>query len=186
MSFPIGARQPLHSELPLRSKTDILETLTVLDLPPDEYFLVGGANLVLRGIKQATRDIDALCSGELFGELSARLDVQIKDPPRSALAQGATNKTIWLERTDLAIPFTATTKMGDGYFPQSFEEYKDQVELIEEFPCVSLDVVRASKAALRRPYPASDLSDLCLIDISLGLETDPLPAPSVGAPYLRS
>lgn len=187
MSLPIGVKDRLHSELPLRYRADILGTLTVLDLPPDEYFLVGGANLVLRGIKRATRDIDSLCSDGLFEALSSHPDVKLKNPPKDAIAQGATNQTVWLERSDLAIPFTATTQMGDGYFPQSFEEYRNQVEIVEGFPCVSLEIVRASKRALQRPYPSSDLFDLDAIAFHLGETTEePLPMPTIIAPHLFS
>jgi hypothetical protein len=187
MSLPVGNVNKLHSELPLRDKGVIAETLEILDLPSDQYFIVGGANLVLRGIKRTTRDIDALCSNELFEELAANPDVKLKYPPKSAIAQGATNKTIWLEREGLDIPFTATTSMGDGYFPQSFEEYRDQVEIVEGFPCVNLEIVRASKRALQRPYPSSDLFDLDAISFHLGESIEePLPMPTIIAPHIFS
>ncbi len=179
MSLPIGSAEKLHSQLPLRSKQDVLDTLYALDLPADEYFLVGGANMVLRGVKKHTRDIDSLVSARLFDQLVEMEGVRLKDPPKMARDHGASNQTVWLERTDLPIPFTATTSMGDGYFPQSFDMYRDRVEIVEGFPCVELDVVRASKLAIQRPAPASDMLDIRAIQKFLGEPEGPLPSRAV-------
>lgn len=181
MSSPIGVKEKLHSELPLRNRFDILSTLGELALPKNQYFVIGGANLVLRGIKSVTPDIDALVSDELFEELAAEPSTIIKQPPASALAAGATNTTVWIEKEGLAIPFTATTAMGDGFYPQSFQSHAGDTEQVEGIPCVSLEAVRASKLALQR---AVDKADLRAIALHLG-ETLPefLPEPTVREAY---
>ncbi len=184
MSAPIGTIESFHSELPLREKADILFTLGELALPRADYFLVGGANLVLRGVKRATRDIDALVSDELFDELQQAPGVKLKSPPLSARMRGATNATVWIERNDLAIPFTATTSMNDGYYPQSFESHHNRTELIDEVPCALLDDVWASKVALQRPYPASDMPDIEAISAyDERFDLNSIPAPTVRPVY---
>lgn len=157
MSNPLGIREPLHSELPQKNILDITSTLQVMDLNPEHYFIIGGANLVLRGVKPTTPDIDALVSEELFHTLESDHRTRIKQPPAMARYGGANNTTVWIESDDLAIPFSATTRLGDGYYPMSFESHKQQTEMVQGFPCSLLKCVYEAKKALRRPNDALDI-----------------------------
>lgn len=169
MSNPLGTREPLHSELPQKDIHDILSTLQVMDLNPEHYFVIGGANLVLRGIKPTTPDIDALVSGELFRELASDQRTRMKQPPAMARYAGANNATVWIESSELAVPFSATTRLGDGYYPMSFEDHKSRTELVQGVPCSLLRCVYEAKKALQRP---SDILDIPRIELHLRFDID--------------
>lgn len=161
--------------LPPQEEEAILRTLGHLALSKDDYFVIGGSNLVLREIKEATPDLDMLVSDDAFMRLKRRRGAEIKEPPLRARAQGADNKTIWVHNTRTPIPVSATTALGDGYYPMSFESHKDMTELVKGVPCLTLEGVRQSKEALQRP---KDIEDLQAIAHYLG-EKLVLPIPTV-------
>ena len=127
MSSPIGTIE-ITPTIPVCGEVDILATLHLLEMPRDEYFVIGGANMVLRGIKEVTSDLDVLVSDALFDELSLRPDTRIKEPPAPAIARGAKNKTAWVESNQLCVPLSATTSLGDGYYPMCFTSHYNHVD----------------------------------------------------------
>ena len=154
--------------LPLRDRYDIHEALGVLAMPKEQYFVLGGANMVLRGIKPFTVDIDVLVGGSLFDRLRYRMGAELKQPPLSALRRGATNLTAW-KQEGLPIPLSATTSLGDGCYPMSFDSHVVRTELVHGIPCSILEDVIAAKAALQRP---KDLVDLDYISAFTGETID--------------
>ncbi len=166
-------------DLPKRGYDAIVATLGYLALPSDEYFVLGGANLVLRGIKELTGDVDMLVTESVFANLRRRRGAEIHQPPRSAVILGADNTTVWVKHTRTPVPVSATTRLGDNYYPMSFESHKDKTELVDGFPCLLLEEVRKSKGALQRDR---DLEDLQLIADYLGEELV-LPVQTVPNPH---
>ena len=54
-------------------KQEIIKRLRDLNLPKDEYYVLSGASLVLRGIREKCSDIDLCISEELFADIKDRL-----------------------------------------------------------------------------------------------------------------
>ena len=123
------------------TKADILETLRALNWPADEYWLVAGGAMVLHGLRPETHDIDLGCT-------TARAD---------ALAAAG-------------VPFRPMEDGSGRWFKVSedievFENWlMDRVELVDGVPVISLQGLRAMKAALGRE---KDLRDIALIDAFL-------------------
>jgi hypothetical protein len=170
------------NNLPLKGKEAIIETLGKLAMPKEEYFVLGGANMVLRGIKPSTVDIDVLVSRSLFDRLHYRMGAAMKQPPASAIRRGARNLTAWLQNDNLPLPLSATTSLGDGCYPMSFESHVGRTELVDDIPCSILDDVIAAKASLQR---TKDLSDLRYISNFTG-EPIELTQPPIAGPLLFS
>jgi hypothetical protein len=168
--------------LPRLGKEAIVKTMGYLALPREEYFVIGGANLVLRDIRDTTIDIDMLVSDGVFGWLAKRKGAEMHEPPKLAIARGADNQTVWVKNNRTPIPVSATTALGDGYYPMSFESHREHTETIEGVTCLTLEHVRASKEALQR---TKDVEDLASIAHFLGEPLD-LPEPTVKNPWLFS
>src|SRR3989344_3067987 len=156
--FGLYVQTPI--ELPLRGKSDIIETLYEVGLPADSCLVLGGANMVLRGIKRFTTDLDLMVSAESFRQLTDRPDAEIKQPPIPAQFRGAINESVWVSGPSTPIPISATESLGDGMYPMSFEEYRGRAELVDFVPCLPLGNVIASKAAIQRPKDISDLDEI--------------------------
>ncbi len=173
--------------LPLRGAEEIIDTLDQLNVRlgefSEEFVVIGGANLVLRGLRNRTTDIDILTSVSAFEKMHELDGALVKLPPKRAIAQGATNTSVWINSSWTKVPLSAATDMGDGYYPMSYQQY-DSVELerIEGHPIVPLDHVWNSKVALQRP---KDLSDLQIIAEATGRDSV-LPAPTYKGPFLDS
>lgn len=54
-------------------KQEIIKRLRDLNLPKDEYYVLSGASLVLREIREKCSDIDLCISEELFADVKDRL-----------------------------------------------------------------------------------------------------------------
>ena len=147
-------------QLPLLGEKEILTTINYLGMPVDEYFVIGGANLVLRGIKNLTPDLDVLVSSDLFESLQQIDGSQIKQLPLRAINRGAVNTTVWVKNESTPIPLSATTLLGDGYYPMSFESHKGKVETVKDVPCIALSEVIAAKSALQRTKDFIDLHNI--------------------------
>lgn len=169
--------------LPQVGPEAIHETLNYLELPHDHFLIIGGAALVLRGIKPTTEDLDMLVSDDAFSSLSLRPGAEIKQPPTRARLQGADNTTVWVRNSSTAIPISATTALGDGYYPLSFNMHKHREEIVQGLPCLSLVEISASKTALQRP---KDIDDLHAIASHLGEIVTTLPKPTIATPWLNS
>ena len=149
----------------------------------EEFVVIGGANLVLRRLRSETTDIDILASDEAFTAMQELEGAVIKQPPKRALARGATNTSVWLNTTWTKVPVSASTGMGDGYYPISYSQYEDvELEIIWGHAVAPLDHVWESKVALQRP---KDIPDLSIIARATG-RSFILPAPIYQGPYLDS
>ena len=187
-SLPLFTSYTTTAEvLPDRGAQEIVETLDELNIRlrerSEEFVIIGGANLVLRGIRRATVDIDMLVSEGAFNAMAELDGAKIKLPPKRALANGATNTSVWLNVDWTKVPVSGATEMGDGYYPISYSAYADQdLELFGGHACAPLDDVWGSKVALQRP---KDIPDLQLIAMTTGRSTQ-LPAPIYRGPFLDS
>jgi hypothetical protein len=163
-------------------KEEILKTMDYLSLDGESYFVIGGATLVLRGIKRLTPDIDMLVSKDAFDQLANIDGAELHEPPLMAIARGADNKTVWIKNDSTPLPISATTTLGDGYYPMSFDSHQSETEIIDGINCVTLVRVIESKKAMQRP---KDLEDLRAIARFLGEIID-LPRPIILPPYSES
>lgn len=55
------------------NRQEIIRRLRDLELPKNEYYVLSGASLVLRGIREICSDIDLCISEELFSDVKDRL-----------------------------------------------------------------------------------------------------------------
>lgn len=123
------------------NKADIMERLHALNWPPEDYWVVAGAAMVLHGLRAETRDLDLGCT-------TARAD---------ALAAAG-------------VPFRQMDDGSGRWFTldgdvEVFENWLcDRAELVEGVPVVSLQGLRQMKAALGRE---KDRRDIALIDAYL-------------------
>src|SRR4030088_16889 len=62
-----------------RTRQDILFTILAMELPLSDYIVVGGANLVTRGMQDTTPDVDLLVSGSAFEALSRHPHAQSEE-----------------------------------------------------------------------------------------------------------
>ncbi len=177
MQVRIESYKDTPEHLPLLGEDEILVTIDYLNMPTSDYFVIGGANLVLRGIKYSTPDLDVLVSDSLFESLQSVDSSQIKQPPKPAIMRGASNTTVWVKNDRTPIPLSATTSLGDGYYPMSFESHRDRVETVQGVPCVSLEEVIAAKSALQREKDLLDLDDISRF---IGQAISLCPRPAVG------
>lgn len=164
-----------HELLRPAGKDAIVKTLGYLGLHFSDYFVIGGANLVLRDIKEETTDIDILAKETVINALSKKRGAEIHDPPIRAQEKGADNTTIWLKNSRTKLPVSVTTSLGDGFYPMSFESHQRRTEIVEGVPCLLLDDVVAAKEAIQRP---KDLFDLQAIAHFLEEPLD-LPRPTI-------
>lgn len=156
------------------NSSDILSTFDKLKLKTDEYVVLGGANLVLRGLREATADIDMLVGFSTLDRLAGSEGAVTKRPPYDAELRGAANMTVHIERQGW-VPVSATTSLlGRGYYPQTFEDAISKSEIVSGINCAALHEVLASKNALRRP---KDVKDMMIIARHLGDTTMNIPEP---------
>lgn len=56
-------------------KNELLNLLEELNFPKDEYYVLSGASLVLRGIKEEANDLDLCISEELFEQIKEKYNL---------------------------------------------------------------------------------------------------------------
>lgn len=56
-------------------KEDILNMLKELNFPKDEFYIVGGSSLVMRGIREVAGDLDLCISTELFNNIKEKYNL---------------------------------------------------------------------------------------------------------------
>ena len=123
------------------NKADIMERLHALNWPPEDYWVVAGAAMVLHGLRAETRDLDLGCTTARADALSAA-----------------------------GVPFRHMDDGSGRWFTldrdvEVFENWLlDRVELVEGVPVISLQGLRQMKAALDRE---KDRKDIALIDALL-------------------
>lgn len=154
-------------EVPPREydSNEILNAIGNVSIRDEDYLLIGGANLVLRGILRTTPDVDMLVSDKGFGVLAQELGAVLQDPPIRAQLEGARNRSVHLTAGFSGVPFTAAASMGNGYYPISFNSQKPLEELVKGVPSMHIEEVIASKAALSRE---KDIRHLAKIGHFLG------------------
>ncbi len=57
------------------NKNDILKLLEKLNFPKDEFYVLSGASLVLRGIRENCSDLDLCVSKELFDKIKGKYEL---------------------------------------------------------------------------------------------------------------
>lgn len=119
-------------------REDILRIMRELDFLGDGCWLTSGAALVLYGVKEATRDIDLICTTELADSLEQRGFPFRRD--------GLDNTRIF--------------QIGDRV--EVLEDWQtDEVVELEGLKTASLPSIRKQKEALGRE---KDIADIQLID----------------------
>ena len=63
----------------IMNKEELLKLVESLNLPKDEYYILGGGSLVMFGIKNTTADLDLCVSEELFAKLKEEYNLDEKD-----------------------------------------------------------------------------------------------------------
>lgn len=125
----------------LLHREDILRLLKELDFLGDGCWLTSGAALVLYGVKEATRDIDLICTAELADQLEQRGFPVRKD----------------------GLDGTRIFQINDKV--EVLENWQtDEVIELEGLKIASLLSIRKQKEALGRE---KDLADIRLIDCFL-------------------
>lgn len=56
-------------------KIELLNLLKELNFPKDEYYVLSGASLVLRGIRKEANDLDLCISKELFNQIKNKFNL---------------------------------------------------------------------------------------------------------------
>ena len=56
-------------------KVELLNLLEKLNFPKDEYYVLSGASLVLRGIREEASDLDLCISEELFNQIKDKYEL---------------------------------------------------------------------------------------------------------------
>ena len=56
-------------------KVELLNLLEKLNFPKDEYYVLSGASLVLRGIREEASDLDLCISEELFNQIADKYEL---------------------------------------------------------------------------------------------------------------
>lgn len=118
------------------NKTQLLQKLTLMDLPPTEYWLVAGGAMVLYGLRETTADIDLGCTSDLADELERR------GCPTVRMEDG-------------------TRKISLGAGCELFENWLyDRIETVGEVPVISLQGLLAMKRALGREKDLADIEKI--------------------------
>lgn len=61
------------------NKEELLKLVESLNMPKDEYYILGGGSLVMFGIKETTSDLDLCVSDELFAKLKEEYNLDEND-----------------------------------------------------------------------------------------------------------
>ena len=57
------------------NKSELLKLLKKLNFPKDEYYVLSGASLVIRGIREEAGDLDLCISEELFEDIKEKYEL---------------------------------------------------------------------------------------------------------------
>ena len=118
------------------NKAQMLQKLTLMNLPSAEYWLIAGSAMVLYGLRETTADIDLGCTTRLADELERRgcPTIRTKDGTRK-------------------ISLDAECEVFEGWL-------YDRVEMIEEIPVISLQGLLTMKKALGREKDLADIEKI--------------------------
>jgi len=117
-----------------------------LELPGGDYAIFGSGPLIVRGVVEATNDLDIICRGEAWG--------RVREVGEITTFPGDENECVNLfgER----ITFGITWKYGTF----DLDELIDTAEIIDGLPFVRLEHVIAYKEAADRPKDREHLRSL--------------------------
>ena len=116
------------------NKTEIIRKLNELEFDKEDYWLITGGAMVIRGIREETHDIDLGCTGKLADALEA------KGYPVQHTADG---KKKFVISPDVEI----------------FEEWLyDRIETVEEIPVISIRGLMEMKESLGREKDKKDIA----------------------------
>lgn len=118
------------------NKTELLQKLAGLKLPPAEYWLTAGGAMVLYDLRETTADIDLGCTSKLADELERRgcPTVKLEDGTRRISLSGEC---------------------------ELFEDWLyDRIEQIEGVPVISLQGLLTMKKLLGREKDLADIEKI--------------------------
>jgi len=123
---------------------ELFEVVRGLGLPGGDYAIFGSGPLIVRGIVEATNDLDIICRGEAW-EL-------VREIGELSTFEGDGNECVNLygER----ITFGITWKYGTF----DLDELIDTAEIVDNLPFVRLEHVVAYKEAANRPKDREHLN----------------------------
>ncbi len=126
----------------------LLSDVRTLKLPPGSYALFGSAPILVRGLREASNDLDLIIRPETWGELAVRPELTRKthESGREYLEWEGHNIELY--------PFWQPGEWG-------IAKLIDDAELIDGLPYVRLETVLAWKQRLARP---KDVRDIALIE----------------------
>ncbi len=146
------------------AKTSLLEALGSFRddyrLEPNEFIIIGGANLVIREIIERTPDIDLLVPESVWGhiyEFGKAKGRQLTLPSDKSILRGADSVGVAFPETAYGVPISANCELGDGAYPLDYEtiinERSPEGTMIlddEGITLLSMEHVIGSKKALGR------------------------------------
>ncbi|NNJ47204.1 MAG: hypothetical protein HKP18_05170 [Acidimicrobiia bacterium] len=116
-----------------------------LDLPAGDYAVFGSGPLIVRGIVEATNDLDIICRSEAWERVREVGEISSFDDGNECV-----------NLLDGRITFGVTWKYGAF----DLDELIDTAEIIEGLPFVQLEHVVAYKEAADRPKDRKHLEQL--------------------------
>jgi len=116
---------------------DILERLSRLDLPPEDYVVHSSASLVLRGVLEEAGDIDIVARGAAWRAAEAMV--------KSGAAE------LDAGTHDQRVSLGDDVEIFDGWLGEPAESVASRAELVNGVPCAPVADVVAFKEKLGRP-----------------------------------
>ena len=115
---------------------ELLDMVRSLELPVGDYAIFGSGPLIVRGIIEATNDLDIIARGETWDRVRRVGEISTFDDDNECVSL-----------FDGQITFGVTWKYGSF----DLDELIDTAELIDELPFVRMEHVIAYKEAADRP-----------------------------------
>ncbi|MBT8246726.1 MAG: hypothetical protein KJN73_02860 [Acidimicrobiia bacterium] len=124
---------------------ELFDHVRSLDLPAGDYAVFGSGPLIVRGIVEATNDLDIICRSEAWERVREVGEISSFDDGNECV-----------NLLDGRITFGVTWKYGAF----DLDELIDTAEIIEGLPFVQLEHVVAYKEAADRPKDRKHLEQL--------------------------
>ncbi|MBT8479217.1 MAG: hypothetical protein KJO06_09875 [Gemmatimonadetes bacterium] len=124
---------------------ELFEFVRGLELPGGDYAVFGSGPLIVRGIVEATNDLDIICRGEAWERVREVGEISSFDDGNECV-----------NLLDGRITFGVTWKYGAF----DLDELIDTAEIIQDLPFVRLEHVVAYKEAADRPKDRKHLAVL--------------------------
>ena len=111
------------------NRAEFIEALKKLDLPPEEFVILSGGSMLMRGLREQTSDLDLSASKHLAAELD------LYSCPK--------------DKAGLYVPFD-NVQMNDDMEQFSFD-------IIDGYQCESLEDILRQKREWNRPKDQADI-----------------------------